>query len=399
MYFSLRRRSLVVSAATWSALFLLIMFSYLTDAQARSTVKRSASAAITLSSPTARSGDAMTASGSDFAKRVRFVLRLNGTRVGSGTTSRYGRFKKAFTVPYLSAGEYPVTATANGVSATTMLEIVSIESEPAPEPQPQPSPDPSPTPEPTPQPTPEPTPTPIPAPGTYWHPAVNTTWQYQLTGTVDQNVNAAFVIFDLFDNGQSVVDAIHAKGKRAGCYFSVGSYEDWRPDANKFPSSVLGKSNGWAGERWLDIRDLAVLGPIMESRLDACKAKGFDAVDPDNVDGYTNSTGFPLTASDQLRFNRFIAAAAHARGMSVGLKNDLEQISSLVGDFDFAVNEQCAQYSECAMLAPFISAGKPVFEVEYSLSKDKFCAASLARGFMPMKKTLDLDAWLDPCWI
>ncbi|MBI4898596.1 MAG: endo alpha-1,4 polygalactosaminidase [Actinobacteria bacterium] len=263
-----------------------------------------------------------------------------------------------------------------------------------PEPQPSPSPDPAPTP--TPEPIPEPTPTP--APDGYWLPAVHTTWQYQLTGTVNQSVNADFVIFDLFDNGKSVVDALHAGGKRAGCYFSAGSYEDWRPDATVFPSSVLGKSNGWAGERWLDIRDLTVLGPIMESRLDTCKAKGFDSVDPDNVDGYANSTGFPLTASDQLRFNQFLAAAAHARGMSIGLKNDLDQIGALVGDFDFAVNEQCAQYNECAMLAPFISAGKPVFEVEYSLSKDKFCAASLARGFMPVKKNLDLDAWLDPCW-
>ncbi|MFY9265344.1 MAG: endo alpha-1,4 polygalactosaminidase, partial [Solirubrobacterales bacterium] len=117
-----------------------------------------------------------------------------------------------------------------------------------------------------------------------------------------------------------------------------------------------------------------------------------------NVDGFDNDTGFPLTAADQEKFNRFLAAAAHARGLSVGLKNDLDQVAKLVGDFDFAVNEQCAQYNECEMLKPFIAQGKPVFEVEYSRTKEQFCAKSLALGFMPMRKKLDLDAWLDPCW-
>jgi len=45
----------------------------------------------------------------------------------------------------------------------------------------------------------------------------------------------------------------------------------------------------------------------MRSRLDLAKSKGCDAVEPDNMDGYTNSTGFNLTYRDQLKYNIFIA--------------------------------------------------------------------------------------------
>jgi hypothetical protein len=156
----------------------------------------------------------------------------------------------------------------------------------------------------------------------------------QLTSTLDQSIDADFYVIDGFDNAAAAVASLHAKGRKVGCYISAGSYENWRPDASSFPAAVLGNSNGWSGEKWLDIRRLDILGPIMEARLDMCRAKGFDAVDPDNVDGYTNRTGFSLTAADQLAYNRFLADAAHARGMAVGLKNDLDQIATLEPSFD-----------------------------------------------------------------
>ena len=139
----------------------------------------------------------------------------------------------------------------------------------------------------------------------------------------------------------ATVAALHAAGRKVACYFSAGSFEDWRPDAAQFPAAVKGGGNGWPGERWLDIRRLDILMPIMEARLNLCKQKGFDSVDPDNVDGYTNTTGFPLTAADQLAYNASIANAAHARGLTVALKNDLNQIPQLVPYFDWALNEQC----------------------------------------------------------
>ena len=87
-----------------------------------------------------------------------------------------------------------------------------------------------------------------------------------------------------------------------------------------------------------------VLAPIIEARLDLCRAKGFDSADADNLDGYANTTGFPLTADDQLAFNVFVANAANARGLSIALKNDLGQIPQLVAYYDWSLNEQCAQH-------------------------------------------------------
>ncbi len=184
---------------------------------------------------------------------------------------------------------------------------------------------------------------------------------------------------------------------RVICYVNAGAWEDFRPDRDAFPAGVLGEGNGWEGERWLDIRQLDVLRPLMAARFDLCREKGFDAVEPDLLDGYLNETGFPLTAEDQLAYNRMIAGLAHERGLSVGLKNDLPQVPELVGDFDFAVNEECAEFGECAALTPFTEAGKAVFHVEYALGTDEFCAATTALGLSSMAKNLDLDAWRDPC--
>ena len=133
---------------------------------------------------------------------------------------------------------------------------------------------------------------------------------------------------------------------------NAGAWERWRPDADRFPPRLLGKPlDGWPGERWLDIRRLAALKPIIRARLDRCKRKGFDAVEPDNIDGYANASGFPLRAADQAHFNRFVASAAHARGLGVALKNDLEQAAALEPSFDFAVVEECFRYRECGIVA------------------------------------------------
>jgi hypothetical protein len=160
---------------------------------------------------------------------------------------------------------------------------------------------------------------------------------------------------------------------------------------------VLGRANGWEGERWLDIRRLDILRPLMAKRMDLCRDRGFDAVEPDLLDGYLNDTGFRLTAAHQLAYNRMIARLAHDRGLSVGLKNDLPQVRELVRDFDFAVNEECAEFGECAALKPFVQAGKAVFHVEYALEVDKFCKPARALGLSSMRKKLNLGVWRQPC--
>jgi hypothetical protein len=136
----------------------------------------------------------------------------------------------------------------------------------------------------------------------------------------------------------------------------------------------------------------------MLKRLDLCRQKGFDGVEPDNVDGYSNNSGFPLTPADQLAYNRFLADAAHQRGLSIGLKNDLGQAAALEPSFDFAINEQCFQYNECELLNPFLKAGKAVFVAEYDTSTGSFCPKARTLKIMAMRKQLSLDAFREPCW-
>jgi len=91
------------------------------------------------------------------------------------------------------------------------------------------------------------------------------TWYWQLQGTVENDEPVAAYDIDGFENSAAEVAALHAQGKHVICYIDVGTAEDFRPDYHEFPESVLGRSNGWPGERWLDIRQLAVLEPIRGS--------------------------------------------------------------------------------------------------------------------------------------
>ncbi|HEX2316598.1 MAG TPA: endo alpha-1,4 polygalactosaminidase [Thermomonospora sp.] len=232
----------------------------------------------------------------------------------------------------------------------------------------------------------------------WWRPKPRLTWQWQLTGRVDTSVRAQVFDVDLFETPKSTVTELHRKGRRVICYTAIGSAETWRPDYHRFPRHVLGKKvQGWEDERWVDIRRLDVLRPIWAARLDQCRRKGFDGVEPDWMDGYLHDTGFPLTAAHQLAFNRMLARMAHERGLAIGLKNDLPQIPQLVGIMDFAVNEQCAQYRECHLLTPFVRAGKPVFHAEYQLPLRRFCPQSRRLGLSSIRKHVDLPAARQAC--
>jgi hypothetical protein len=231
-----------------------------------------------------------------------------------------------------------------------------------------------------------------------WQPTPGTTWQWQLTGEIDTSFDVAMYDIDLFDVPQSVIDALHEDGRIVICYFSAGSYEEWRPDAADFPSSVQGNPlDGWPGESWLDVRQIDTLGPIMQARLELAVQKGCDGVEPDNVDGYANNSGFPLTATDQLTYNIWLATQAHNKDLSIGLKNDLDQVPELLPHFDWALNEQCFQYDECDLLLPFTQAGKAVFGVEYEGELADFCPQATANQFSWLLKDLDLGPMRAAC--
>jgi hypothetical protein len=191
------------------------------------------------------------------------------------------------------------------------------------------------------------------------------TWHYQLQGKLGLS-GARVHDIDGVEASASFVSRLHKRGRYAVCYVDAGTWESWRPDKARFPDSVLGRGNGWPGERWLDIRRLGVLVPIMKDRFETCRRKKFDAVEPDNVDGYANRTGFSLSANDQLAYNRRLARLAHGLGLAVALKNDLDQVSELRHRFDFAIVEQCFELGECDKFRPFARLGKPIFDVEYA---------------------------------
>jgi hypothetical protein len=232
-----------------------------------------------------------------------------------------------------------------------------------------------------------------PEPPAIWQPEPGTTWQWQLSDEIDTSFDVVMYDIDLFDTPVSTIETLHADERIVICYFSAGSIEDWRPDADKFPAAVIGNPlDEWPGERWLDVRQLDALQPIMAARLDLAVEKGCDGVEPDNVDGYANDTGFDLTGPDQLAYNRWLAEAAHTRGLSVGLKNDLDQIEALVDDFDWALDEQCIEYEECDLLLAFVETDKAVFGVEYEGDPADFCPQANALGFSWLLKPLDLTA-------
>ncbi len=242
---------------------------------------------------------------------------------------------------------------------------------------------------------------PIVARTAWWQPALNTSWQWQLTTPINTTIDAAMYDIDLFDNTASVVASLHSQGRKVVCYMSVGSREDWRPDASQFPSSVIGKDyQGWPGEKWLDIRRIDLLGPIMQARFDLCQSKGFDAIESDNIDGYANDTGFTLTYQDQITYNTWLANQAHLRGLSIGLKNDADQVSNLLAYFDWALTEDCFDQSWCYQVVPFVNADKPVFAAEYTdtgITTDQFCPQANSLNFNAILKHRNLDAWRLAC--
>jgi len=210
-------------------------------------------------------------------------------------------------------------------------------------------------------------------------------YHLQLQGRINENLPVDVYVFDLEDNASSgVIDRLKNKGKTVICYFSAGTFEDWRSDKGRWNSSDMGNKLGeWPGERWADVRSENVRN-IMRSRMDRAKAAGCHGVDPDNLDGYSNNNGLGLTADDQLNYLSFLADYAHSIGLKIGLKNTVGLINraNLASQFDFTVNEQCFQYNECSVLSNFINQNKPVFIIEYNQSnRAAKCSDATNRNF------------------
>jgi len=235
----------------------------------------------------------------------------------------------------------------------------------------------------------------------WYRPTKESSWQWQLTGELNSEYDVDMYDIDLFDTSKEVIDTLHNEGRKVICYFSAGSYEDWREDKDSFNASLLGNElDGWEGERWLDISN-PLLHPIMLKRLDIAKERGCDGVEPDNIDGHTNDTGFELDEDDQFYYNKFLADEAHQRGLSIALKNDKSQILELEPYFDFAISEECYDHESCDKLTTFIEANKPALNAEYEVddeSRDTLCNYTNALGIKTLLLPLNLDgSFRDSC--
>lgn len=232
-------------------------------------------------------------------------------------------------------------------------------------------------------------------------------------------------------NPKATVDYLHARGKKVICYIDAGVYETYRSDAYKFQQltpQIWGKPDeGWDNSYWLDIRRVSELEPIMKARMQMCKDKGFDAIEPDEIDGWENSldpntnepsatngaTGFALTYQDQLIYNRALAQWAHEIGMSIGQKGDIIQTIDLVDYFDWTLNEECHAYSECRNpydptsdtevpgLQLYTQANKAVFIAEYkgytATKWSSICQMSRTNHFNTVRFKLNLSGARLPC--
>ena len=248
-----------------------------------------------------------------------------------------------------------------------------------------------------------------------WQPAVNTSWNYQLSvpPTSGNTHGIAVWDIDLFDSDASVISDLQANSAKVICYFSAGTSENWRPDFKSFTAADQGEDvDGWAGERWVDTNSANVRS-IMAARIQQAADKKCDGVDPDNMDVYGNGGGgFGLTQDDAVDYARFLATSASGLGLSVGLKNAGEIIPRVIDVMQWSVNEECVAKEECDTFAAFITAKKPVFNVEYPKGYDvsnnnpidknklkQICdqKANDAVGFSTIIKNINLDKWIEFC--
>jgi endo-alpha-1,4-polygalactosaminidase (GH114 family) len=246
-----------------------------------------------------------------------------------------------------------------------------------------------------------------------WQPPVGAKWQIILKSEnepISTSVDAPIYDIDLFDNSKNFISNLQKMGRKVICYFSAGSFEDWRDDADDFDDADKGDDlDGWPGEKWLNVKSTNVR-KIMQTRLDIAVEKGCDGVDPDNIDGYDNANGLDLTKAEAIDYVNWLAAQSHSRGLSIGLKNGAGIIDSVIDNMQWCVNEQCAEFDECDTYAPFIEADKPVFHIEYpkggNTNNDKSVSASQAKSactanssgnFSTVIKNMDLDNWVEYC--
>ena len=141
-------------------------------------------------------------------------------------------------------------------------------------------------------------------------------WQIGRTTPLQRTGRNAVDIYDVdgFLTTRAEVTAIRTRWQastlahpRTVCYLDL-AWEDYRPDGTPggvFPAATLGNIYfGFPEERWVDLRQLDALKPMLRERVAMCARKGFDAVELDDIDSFDppSTTGFRLTPGDAQNF-------------------------------------------------------------------------------------------------
>ncbi len=191
-------------------------------------------------------------------------------------------------------------------------------------------------------------------------------WDWQLSQPID--LSRKVEIFDIHPEevSSATLRALKERGVFTICYVSVGTLESDSADKDNFPDEIVGNVyDDWPDERFLDVRRLDLLLPIMKNRFEACKSQGFQGVEADNMDLFENEPGFAISEVDGIRYFKALADTAHAMGLAIGQKNAPQLSKTLVSHADFIITESCFHFGFCGDVLAYIEAGKPVLDAEY----------------------------------
>lgn len=197
-------------------------------------------------------------------------------------------------------------------------------------------------------------------------PEANAPFDYQIGGAYTPPAGVAVVSRDR--------ESSPAPGLYNICYvngFQIQPGEESWWEANH-PDLILRDANGdpvvdagW-DEMLLDTSTAAkrtALADIVGGWIDQCAADGFDAVEVDNLDSYSRSSGL-LTEANNVAFMGLLSAVGHASGLAMGQKNSVEILGSAAAmGTDFAVAEECNRWDECGEYQA--TYGNLVFVIEY----------------------------------
>lgn len=235
------------------------------------------------------------------------------------------------------------------------------------------------------------------------------------------NVAANPTVYDIdgIENPASTVAALHKLGDKAICYIEIGSAGNYYAAADEgIPVTYyaqlkaagdLGAKMAGYPEYYLSINSPSTVSIIESMIRQQCGAKGFDAVEPDIGDSYTDNTGFRITEAQNAAYDNTLGTYAHSLGLAWGQKNgDQDPAFAKMQQpvADFLLTEECNYYHTCATVtAPYVAAHKLVLNAEYTddwgtsrvADLRKFCAADIAGGIDGTLFTSALSGQHHPC--